>query len=84
MCQHPEIQEHAALHEERLKILQEVREAVKTKRGRRPISKYRSKNFEELAAREAEMRQKRAAEAQIKKELVEKKYQYGEYIQEFY
>jgi hypothetical protein len=48
----PEIAEHAAMHEERLKILQEVREVTKPKKGRRPISNYKSANFNNLQARE--------------------------------
>lgn len=73
---------HERLHEERLKILQEVKEAQKVQIG--PSHIGLSKNMRRIKQREQRMKLKEDRKKEKIRVLKKKQHQYGEYIHEFY
>jgi hypothetical protein len=73
------------LHQERLNILEEVKEAQKQSEKKQvKISSYKSAFFKKMVKREGREFRKLKAEEQKKKENRMKKKHYGEYVKEFF
>lgn len=80
----PEIAEHAALHDDRKKLLNAVKYRSRSKKGHRPVSNYKSSQLDKLKEREEFLRQQRMEQNSEKIELLEKRMQYGQYVHENY
>ena len=70
------------MHEERLKILKEVREAQKPKIAKGP--NYRPVHYERAKRREMKKMNEVQKKRQKKLELINKRKQYGQYVNEFF
>ena len=79
-----EIEMHERLHEERLKILEEVKRVEKEEeRKKRGGVKYKSKYYEVVRKRDREKEMKFIGEMNQKKENIKKRKKYGEYVKQF-
>ncbi len=79
-----EIEQHEKIHEERLKILEEVKSTIKEqqKQGLVPL-RYKSNYYEVVKKRERQKQLNFIKEVQKRREMIERRKKYGEYVKNF-
>lgn len=80
----PEIAEHAAQHDERLNILNEVRSSIKSANKKRPLSTYKSEIYNKVAQEEEERKRGNIDKHNQKTKLAERRYEYGQYVNDYF